>query len=167
MLSSRDKISVRQAVILFLMSVYSASIRLFSAYAAKAGERAGWLTPIFSILPFICLIFIIQALFKKNKDANLSDVIFKALGKIPGTALLILYLIWMMIFLGLNVRYFAERFLTSLLPNTPSNFFIVTILAAVFYALRSGIVYISRTVEYFFWYFPLFLLLFLYFLYRI
>jgi len=132
------------------MSVYSASIRLFPTYAAKAGERAGWLTPIISTLPFICLVYIIQALFKNNKEANLSDIIFKALGKVFGTALLILYLIWSMISLGINVRYFAERFLTSLIPNTPMNFFTVTILAFVFYALRRGIVYVSRTVEYLF-----------------
>lgn len=119
MLSSREKISIRQAVILFIMTVYSASIRLFPTYSARVGKRAGWLTPIFALLPFICLVYIIHALFKNNKEANLSDIIFKSLGRILGSILLIFYLIWNMITFGINVRYFAERFLTSLLPNTP------------------------------------------------
>jgi len=116
-------------------------------YAAKTGERTGWLIPVFSFLPLICLIYIIQALFKNNEEANLSDVIFKTLGKTLGKVLLILYLIWALISLGILVRNFAEKFLTSVLPNTPMNFFTVTILAVVFYATRGGLVYITRTAE--------------------
>lgn len=55
-----------------------------------------------------------------------------------------------MISLGLYVRYFAERFLATMLPNTPLNFFTITILAVVFYTLRGGIVNISRTIEFLF-----------------
>jgi len=150
LLASRDKISIRQAVLLFIIFVLSASIRLFPTYAARAGERAGWLAPVFAVLPFICLVFIIQALFKNNRESNLSDIIFKALGRIFGTVLLIIYLIWILISLGIIVRYFAEKFLTSILPNTTVYFFVVTILAVVFYALRSGIVYTSRTAEFLF-----------------
>jgi len=94
--------------------------------------------------------YIFQALFKNNKEANLSDIIIKVLGKTFGTVLLILYLIWMMVSLGILVRYFAEKFLTSVLPNTPMSFFIVTILAVVFYTIQGGIVYISRTAEFLF-----------------
>jgi spore germination protein (amino acid permease) len=91
-----------------------------------------------------------QALFKKEKNANLSDIFFKVLGNIPGRVLLSLYLIWMMVLLGLYVRYFAERFLTSLIPNTPMAFFTITILAVVFYAVRGGIVQLTRTFEFLF-----------------
>jgi uncharacterized membrane protein YjjP (DUF1212 family) len=52
--------------------------------------------------------------------------------------------------LGLYVRYFAERFLTSLIPNTPMAFFTITILAVVFYAVRGGIVQLTRTFEFLF-----------------
>lgn len=141
---------MRQTVILFLMYMFTSAIRIFPTYSARAAERAGWLTPIVAMLPFVCLVYIIQALFKNNKEASLSDVIFKALGKIFGTALLTLYLIWMMATLGAIVRYFSERFLSTVLPNTPMNFFGVTILAVVFYSLRGGIVYISRTAEFLF-----------------
>lgn len=141
---------MRQAVILYLLVVFSPSIRILPIYAAKTGERAGWLMPVFSILPFICLVYIIQALFKNNKEANLSDIIFKTFGKTFGRVLLILYLIWQMISLGILIRNFSEKFLTSVLPNTPMNFFTVTILAVIFYATRDGIVYITRTTEFLF-----------------
>ena len=154
---------MRQAVILFLMLVFPPSIRFLPVYAANTGERAGWLAPVFSILPFICLVLIMQALFKNNKEANLSDIIFKTLGRPFGTALLIIYLLWMMASFGLLVRNFAEKFLTSVLPNTPMNFFTVTILAVVFYMIQGGIVYIARTTEFLFLFFTsIFILLFLF-----
>jgi len=127
--------------------MYSSLLRVYPVLAAKQAKRAGWLTTVFAILIYICLVYILQALFKNNKEATLSDIIFRAFGRVLGRVLLILYLIWMMITLGIYVRQFAERFLSSLLPDTHMNFFTVTILAAVFYTLQRGIVYISRTGE--------------------
>lgn len=150
MLASREKISARQAVILFLTLVYSPAIRLFPVITARIGKRAGWLTPILPVLPFICLVYIVQEIFKKEKEANLSDMIIKIWGRIPGKAVLSLYLIWSMVLLGLYVRYFGERFLTALFPNTSMHFFTLTILAVAYYAVRGGIVALSRTVEFFF-----------------
>jgi len=102
------------------------------------------------MLPFICLIYTNQALFKIKKNVNLSDIIIKVFGKIIGTIILTVYLIWTLLLLGIVLRYFSERFLSSILPNTPMNFLSVTIMAAVFYTLRHGIVYIVRTAEFFF-----------------
>lgn len=132
------------------MIVYSPIMRLYPSTTAKIAERAGWLTPVLNILPFIGLVLIIQALFKNDKDANLSDIIFKCFGKFFGSVILIFYLVWMLYILGTFIRYFAERFLMSLLPNTSIIFFIVTILAAAFFALQKGIVYITRTAEFLF-----------------
>ncbi len=150
MLSSREKISMRQAVVLFLLLVFSTSIRVLPPYAAKAAGRAGWLIPVFSVLPFIVLVYIMQAIFKNYREASLADIICRTLGKAPGRVLLILYLIWLMAFLGILVRNFAEKFLISVLPNTPQSFFTVTILAVVFFCVRGGIVNITRTAEFLF-----------------
>jgi len=134
------------------MIMHTTTIRFLPSVVAKVGERAGWLAPVFTIVPFTALVFIIQALFKNDKEANLSlsEIIFKSLGRILGTVLLIIYLAWMLISLGLFVRFFAEKFLASMLPNTPQNFFTVTILAVIFYALQGGIIYVARTIEFLF-----------------
>ncbi|KNY28841.1 GerAB/ArcD/ProY family transporter [Pseudobacteroides cellulosolvens] len=150
MLASKEKISTRQAVILFLTLVYSPAIRIFPVFSAKIGERAGWLTPILAVLPLICLVYTMNALFKREKEANLSDMLIKILGRIPGRILLFIYILWLMVLLSLYVRYFAERFLTSLLPNTPMPFFTFTILIVVFYVVRGGIVPLTRTTEFLF-----------------
>lgn len=162
MLASKEKVSTRQATILFLMAVYSPGIRLFPTITAKIGERAGWLAPILSVLPFICLVYIMQALFKCQKNANLSDLIIEIFGNILGRVVILLYFIWFMVLLGLYVRYFAERFLTSLIPNTPMEFFTLTILAVSFYAVRGGLVSLIRATEFNFMSFTvIFVILFL------
>ena len=153
MLASPDKISVRQAVILFLTIVASPAIQILPRLIAETVGRAGWLAPLFSVPSFLCLVFIMQALFKKEKEANLSELFRKVFGNIPGKGVLVLYLIWLMILLGLYVRYFTERFLSSLLPDTSPAFFSITILAVVFYAVRGGIVNLARTVEFLFFIF--------------
>jgi len=152
-LASTDKISIRQAVILFITVQSSPVIRIIPKYVAKTAGRAGWLAPLFSVLPFICLVYLMHLLFKKQWDANLSDLYLKVFGKFAGKLVLSFYLIWTMILLGFYVRYFAERFLSTLLPNTLPTFFYITILATVFYAVRGGLINIARTVEFLFYLF--------------
>lgn len=147
MLASKDKISVRQAAILFLVMVYSPAIRILPSYAANEARYAGWLTPLFAVLPFIGLVFVMQALFQNNKDMNLSDLILRVFGGFLGRVILSLYLLWLIILLGSYVRFFAERFLSALLPNTSISFFTVSILVVAFYAVRGGIVQLTRTIE--------------------
>ncbi len=153
MLASTDKISTRQAVIFSIAAQGSAVIRILPKYASEGVGRAGWLAPLFSVLPFICLVYIMQSLFKNQRDAGLGELYIKVFGNIAGRAILAFCLVWFMILMGLYTRYFTERILSSLLPNTTPTFFYITILAAVFFAVRGGIVNIARTVEFLFYLF--------------
>ncbi|HHT64716.1 MAG: GerAB/ArcD/ProY family transporter [Caldicoprobacterales bacterium] len=150
MLASTNKISTKQAVILFITVQSSPAIRIIPRVVSRMVGRAGWLLPLLSVLPFICLVVIMHSLFKKNKDKNLADLYLEVFGRIAGTAILTLCLLWLMILFGFYVRYFSERFLSSLLPRTSPAFFYLTILAASFYAVRGGMINIARTVEFLF-----------------
>lgn len=150
MIASNEKISTRQAAILFFMTTLSPAIRLFPQYTANVAGKAGWLSPVVALIPTILLIYIVNSFFKKYKDANLSDVYFKILGNILGRIVISLYLIWILIMLSLYVRYYAERILSSILPNTSISFLIIAMLFIVFLAARSGLVTIARANEIFF-----------------
>ena len=153
MLASRDKISMRQAAILFIIAQSSSVIRIIPKYASETVGRAAWLSPLFSVLPFIGLVYIMQLLFKKQRNASMAELFIKVFGNIMGRMILAFYLIWFIILTGLYVRYSAERLLASILPNTSPSFFHITMLAAGFYAARGGIVNIARTVEFLFYLF--------------
>lgn len=150
MLASRDKISTRQAVLLFYMSILSPAIRLFPQYTAKTAGKAGWLTPIVGIIPAILLIYIVSSFFKKHKEANLSDIYFKILGNVAGRVVTFFYLLWILILLVLYIRYYVERILSSILPYTSIYFLTISMLLMVFIAARCGLVPMARVNEIFF-----------------
>ncbi|HHY81827.1 MAG TPA: endospore germination permease [Clostridiales bacterium] len=163
MLESRNKISTRQAVILFIAAQASPVIRIMPRHASEIVGRAGWVAPLFSVLPFICLVYVMQLIFKKHINSGLGELYIKVFGKFIGRAVLAFCSIWFMILMGLYLRYFAERFLSSILPNTTPTFFYITMLIAVYYAVRGGIVNFARTVEFLYYLFVIvFISLFLF-----
>lgn len=150
MLASKGKISVRQAIMLFILAIFSPAIRLFPYSAAKTAGKAGWLAPIVAIIPIILLILLLNSFFKKNEDGNLSDVYFKILGNIAGKIIISLYFIWTLVLLALYTRYYSERILSSMMPNTSSSFLIIVMLCLVFLTARRGLETMARANEIFF-----------------
>lgn len=150
MLASKGKISTRQSIMLFFMTTISPAIRIFPQYAAKYAGKAGWLTPLAAIIPMIILVYILNSFFKNNPNSNLSDIFSNILGKFIGKIVVILYFIWIYILLSLYIRYYAERILSSMLPNTSISFLISVMLVMVFFAARSGLTPIARLSEIFF-----------------
>ncbi len=132
------------------MTSLSPAIRIFPQYTSKMAGKAGWLAPIVAIIPIIFLVLILNSFFKRNKEANLSDIYFKVLGSIVGKIVVFLYLIWILILLAIYTRYYSERILSSMLPNTSGSFLIIVMLCLVFIAARKGLVTVVRANEIFF-----------------
>lgn len=151
--ADREKISTYQLILLFAMSGFSPAIRLLPALVAKTAKQAGWLTPTVSAIGLLVLVFIIQSFFKSGKNHNLSDVYMNILGKFFGRLVLTLYSIWFIVLLALYTRYYAERILSSTLPDTTISFFILAMLVFIFIVLRGGLVPFARFNELIFYVF--------------
>ncbi len=147
MKAQKEKISVRQLILLFIMVTFSPSIRVFPSVTASIAEQVGWLSPLMAATGLIVLVFIVQSLFKKGKDLNLSDIIYKIAGNFIGRIVVFIYFLWILILLALYVRYYTERILASIFPSTSMQFFIIIMLALVFYVIRGGLVPLARYSE--------------------
>lgn len=147
MKAKSEKISTYQIMLLFIMSTLSPAIRLFPTLTAKGAEQAAWLVPAVAAIGMIVLVLIVQSFFKNSNNMNLSDVYIKVLGKIPGKIVIFIYLIYIIFLAGLYVRYYAERITSSILPETPIEFFILVMMGLVFYVLRGGLVPFVRLNE--------------------
>lgn len=147
MKAGKEKISIRQLILLFIMATFSPVIRLFPELTAKMAKQAGWLSPVVSMIGLLALVFIVQSFFKSGKYLNLSDVYYNILGKFLGHILVAIYFIYIIILQALYIRYYAERFLSSILPDTSIHFFIIVMLAFVFYVVRGEIVPFARYNE--------------------
>jgi len=157
----KDKISTRQAMLLFSTIVYSPTVRFAGTFASDKAKQAGWLVPIFSFIMLVLLIMIIHSIYKKYKDVSLMDAIYDILGKPLGKVIILLYIIWIGILNALYVRYYAERLNVSTYENTDYRVFIIIMLILVLLILPYGIKILARMNEIIF---PILLLIFIIFM---
>ena len=147
MIAGREKISTHQLMLLFIMCTFSPAIRIFPSLTARTAKQAAWLSPVAAVIGLVVLVFIIQSFFKKGDDQNLTDVYINILGKIPGYLVMGIYLISFILLLALYTRYYAERIVSSILPDSSIQFFILVMLIFVFYVVRGGLVSLARFTE--------------------
>lgn len=147
MLADSKKISIRQAVFLFLTVTFTPAVRLISVYAAQRAKQAAWLTPTIAIVMLILLCFVWQTLYKKYKDFSLMNIYSDITGSFIGKMLIIVHLLWMVLLTALYVRYFALRMVGSIYPNISMSIFMISILIVIAYTLRFGLTTLARLNE--------------------
>ncbi len=143
----REKISLKQALFLFLTAVYTPAVRLAANYTAIEANHAGWLCPLASFPVLVILLWLIKSIYMKHKTASFSDLLNIILGKLAGKIVLMIYIVYITLLLALYVRYYAERLVTSTYPGIKIQLFMVVMLVMVAYILRKGIVIIARMNE--------------------
>ena len=74
MLSNSKKISMRQAVFLFMTVVFTPSTRLVPAYVSKYAKQAAWLSSIATFVLLVLLIQVWQVLYRKYNDKSPMDI---------------------------------------------------------------------------------------------
>ena len=158
----KNKITARQLIFLFVLVTVSPGNRLFPRILSQIGGVAGWTAPALSAIAVIALYNILHVFFQNDRISNLSDVFDLTIGKIPGKILLVLYLVWTVFLYFLYIRYYAERLLSSIFPNTNIRFFIITMLLIVYIVSRGRITSFARFCEFsFLLLFVIFILFFL------
>ncbi|MGE5614035.1 MAG: GerAB/ArcD/ProY family transporter [Bacillota bacterium] len=149
MLNRSDKISLRQMLFIFVNMAGSPSIRFIPVFASEAAGQAAWLCPLVSLGLILLFLFPLQKLFNSYRNASLVDILQDILGKVAGKAVCIVLFIWIAICVAFNMRYFAERIVTTIFPNSDIIFFLLVMSLLVGLTLRSGIVVLARMNEIF------------------
>ena len=116
---------------LLFVSLLSPIIRLYPNSAVNLGGKSVWLSPVVA-LPVVLLIYAMTDRFLKRAQEHegLGDMIIKAVGRIPGKTVLIIYVLWLLFYTGFVIKGGAERLLSSIYPNGQPALFIVTLAAA-------------------------------------
>ena len=153
-----NKISIRQLIILFIMTGAPSIIRIVPSVMAEISKQASWVTNIIFSLIAAPFLYILYKLLNIDKEASLEDAYEKIIGKTATKILLLVYIAWIFIVAALNLRYFAERFASSILIEAPINFFMVTLLSFVYVVSKKNIEYFARFNEIFIIFFVLFII---------
>lgn len=143
-MKDKGKITMLQAVLLFLIMIYSGTMRAIPQYANRQAGQAAWLTPVVGLLFLTMLILMIKNFVTKYPKKSLADIICDIMGKPLGKTIIIVYILWFLILLALYVRYFDERLLVTNFKVEDIGIFPIVLLFLVGIMLRSGIVIIAR-----------------------
>jgi len=142
--TKEQKITLLQALLIYLIAVYSASIRLIPSMTSSVAHQAAWLDPICSLVISLPLLYVLFKVVRKFEGQSLHDIFRKVFGKAAGLIISVLFLIWLIIELGLYLKYAGENLVTTEYIGTDINLLIFLIVLLVGIMLRWGISVLAR-----------------------
>ena len=150
-----DKITIFQAAAIYILVSIVPVVRYFPIIMTNSAGKSAWVAALLSIIPSIFLVFTLNILMNRVKTRNgirvnnLTEVFNVVYGKVLGTILSIIYLLWIVIFASTELRLFAERLISTTFVYAPVLFFILTMLILVFFIVRGRVSNFGRFAEIF------------------
>lgn len=147
MTDEHSTISIKQLIIIFLIAISSPLIRVIPKNVTELSKDGTILAPILVLIPFCILLYVLNSLINRSGEKSLQDVYIRIFGKLLGKFILLLHIFWIFILISVYIRYFADRFASSILIFTPLHFFAASILLVTFIVIRNKIEYFARALE--------------------
>jgi len=135
----RDQMEARQFYPLLFGALLAPVTQLLPAWTAPAGGALGWasgLTALPGALVFAALMGAVCALDRRRP--GYFGALRMAWGRGGGSMIALAYLAWGVMLLGMNVRLYALRFLSTGYRNAPQYLFIIVLLALSWWLARGS-----------------------------
>lgn len=150
-----NKVSMYQLAIICILVSVVPIVRYFPISLTNIAGRGAWIGALLTILPAILLVCVLHELMNKLKSKegnpkNLNNVFDTVYGKILGKILSFAYLLWILIFVAAQLRFFGERLISTTYIYTPIIFLLVTMLILTFFVAKGRISNFGRFAEIFF-----------------
>lgn len=147
----KDSFDRGQLIALCTVIVLVPALRLFPSAATQFVGRAAWLSAPAAFLPVLLyILFISDFMERRMEGEGLAELYIRALGPVAGKIMLGLSALWFLFYGGFMLRSGADRFITTIYPNSSSPFFSVTMgilgTAAAMGAVRS-LVRVAKMVQ--------------------
>ena len=123
----KDSFGRGQLIALCTVIVLVPALRLFPSAAAQFAGQAAWLSSPAGFLPVLLYILLLSNLMERRMEGEgLAELYLRALGPFAGKILLGLSALWFLFYGGFMLRSGADRFITTIYPNSSSPFFSLT-----------------------------------------
>lgn len=139
-----QKITFLQALLIYIVALYTANIRYVSTMTSVSAHQAAWLSGICASIIFVPLLYVIYKVVKKFEGRSLVDILKTVFGKIIGVIVSVLILFWLFILLGLYLRYLGMTLVTTEFIGTDINLIMFLGVLLVGIILRWGLTVLSR-----------------------
>lgn len=139
-----NKITFLQAILIYLVALYTPTMRYITSTTAAMAHQASWLSGVSAMIIYIPLLLMIYCVAKKFEGRSLYDILLTVFGKVIGVFLSFLLLLWLMILFGLYLKYLGENLVTTEFIGTDINLMILIAVLLVGVVLRWGLPVLSR-----------------------
>ncbi|WP_409342928.1 endospore germination permease [Paenibacillus sp. MBLB4367] len=152
------KISIRQFTILVFFITVGDSILLLPAIPASEAKQDAWMSGLVGLLAGLLIVYLIGTVSRQHPRLNLIEYNAKILGRWIGTAVSLLFLVYIFYNAVGLVRIIGDFMATQIIPETPIDAVHILFLAVIVMSLRLGLETVARAGEFFL---PWFVLLFI------
>ncbi|AEG60415.1 GerAB/ArcD/ProY family transporter [Desulforamulus ruminis] len=144
------KISTRQAIFLLTTTIFATVILFVPSITANYAMQDAWISVLLATACGLLMAWLITRLGLYYPDKTIFEYAGKIVGRWPGKAVGLLYILW---FLHLNaevIREYGELMTAAFMPDTPIIVFHLIVVALAAYAVRNGLEVLTRANEVFF-----------------
>lgn len=138
MFSKNDKISIRQLEILLILDLFSTAVLILPRNAAEVANQDGWIALIGGTFLAFFYGYLITRIVKRFPKDTFVEYSSKILSKPIGVFLSIIFSLKLTFTVSLELRIFGELVKQVLLPRTPIEIIIASMLLICSYLVRKG-----------------------------
>ncbi|NCB62851.1 MAG: spore gernimation protein [Clostridia bacterium] len=151
MLVYRDQISARQVYVILFAALLSPAVRALPTWTAGTAGVGAWLTGLFAFPVLLIMGWALFSLFRgAGADHGLAEIFQDTLGTVVGKLLTIIYMVWAMFLLCLELRLYGERMLAANSGNVSLPPLLIILLAMVLWLCRKKLAAFARAAEIFY-----------------
>ncbi|GAA0492147.1 endospore germination permease [Salinibacillus aidingensis] len=146
----KGKIDARQFTVLVVMYSLGTSIIAIPSTISTYAQENAWITIILTTLIGLMIVFLLNQVNRINKNKNLFELFEYVFGKWIGKSVTVLFLTFVYIVSGKNLRQIGDFITTQVMVETPIQVIMLIFVLTSLYAIKLGIEVIGRTSEIFF-----------------
>ncbi len=145
-----DKISRRQMLAISFVSLMPPIIRLIPKSLTRVAGSASWLCCL-AAFPVMLLLFWFMHAFLKNTQPGqgMGEVFLEVLGPVAGRAALGIFTAWFLFYAGFILRSGADRFVSTVYPDSQPAIFVVVMLILSLIAAGGRVTALARSASIF------------------
>ncbi|MED4241083.1 GerAB/ArcD/ProY family transporter [Priestia megaterium] len=141
-----EKVKVSASQLFILMVLFELGSALLVPLAIRAKQDA-WLAILLGMVGSFVLFLVYHKLYTYYPDLLPTEYMQKILGKVMGTVLAFVYILYFMYDAARVLRDFGEMLLTFAYPDTPLFIANALLMLVIIYTVRKGIEVIARSGE--------------------
>ena len=144
-MKNKSKASEKEFSALMFVLALSPGLRMLPRLSAEFGGRTAWIGAIFAFGPVVLVWLTVRRLGGMCRDGEgFGDMLIRKLGKVGGRIVCIIFLLWLIAYIGFLARVCGERYMTSEYENDSSIGYIVAVLLLGCLAARGNVRSLTR-----------------------